>query len=623
MACDIYQPSHSASSLLVQDLGANSPPQNPASRSGNKKTSPFGPRSFDTPFPPNRQLHQRNAGIDSQFSNAIPMMGTSQTQLPTPPVSQSRKLSSATWLFDKQIGPSIKVPKSPEPWDFTSAIPSSTNSSGPIPVTPPKTDPPPARWSYHSSSSSLRSQSLTQQHVSPTPLPSLYSFPNNNPSSLSYQPRSPPRSNAASRQSLSQPSFLPEPFMAHSRLIPLPDSSPLPNHPDETVFNPTSTKLNPRSENTAWSSSSSYTPVFASLNQSRLQPPSPPLTPRSASSLHFSYDQSPIQTRPTQSSRYDHSRHGSVPSTVVYDPNNSVSSSFPTITSQLLTPPRNGSLALSNTPPALISSSSQSEALPLATTSFATTYVMDIDTQMDILPTPPYSASSVRRDLDQDMQNTLATPSEHGNNIFSSQLLSVQDIQCQRDHSERLIPKLDAVLANLQVALDTLSGCSGSSFHSQITKDEYRHHHVYRPATPTTVPLAERAEPEVTPSQSRISHLLPESRMDAETFVDQRIPFKIPPEIQALIDAYIQNTPVVVIASRSSIAESWRLELSEEFAYVYMGFFRVIGVQVSCSFFLHGICKRFIFLWLLLMRRKHGWRRHGPKIHFGIESTGG
>lgn len=62
-----------------------------------------------------------------------------------------------------------------------------------------------------------------------------------------------------------------------------------------------------------------------------------------------------------------------------------------------------------------------------------------------------------------------------------------------------------------------------------------------------------------------------------------RIPSDIPPEIQVLVDAYIQGTPITVIASRSKMLDLWGVLLPSEYAYVYVGFFRLRRVSVSCA----------------------------------------
>ncbi|KAJ4494003.1 hypothetical protein C8J55DRAFT_500349 [Lentinula edodes] len=62
-----------------------------------------------------------------------------------------------------------------------------------------------------------------------------------------------------------------------------------------------------------------------------------------------------------------------------------------------------------------------------------------------------------------------------------------------------------------------------------------------------------------------------------------RVPTQVPPEIRVLIDAYTQNTPILVIASRDATLAycggSITRDLPAEFQYMYMGFFKVLSVE--------------------------------------------
>ncbi|KAJ3899543.1 hypothetical protein F5879DRAFT_976596 [Lentinula edodes] len=65
--------------------------------------------------------------------------------------------------------------------------------------------------------------------------------------------------------------------------------------------------------------------------------------------------------------------------------------------------------------------------------------------------------------------------------------------------------------------------------------------------------------------------------------LDTRVPTQVPPEIRVLIDAYTQNTPILVIASRDATlaycGESISKNLPTEFQYMYMGFFKVSSIK--------------------------------------------
>ncbi|KAH7875131.1 uncharacterized protein C8R40DRAFT_217144 [Lentinula edodes] len=65
--------------------------------------------------------------------------------------------------------------------------------------------------------------------------------------------------------------------------------------------------------------------------------------------------------------------------------------------------------------------------------------------------------------------------------------------------------------------------------------------------------------------------------------LDTRVPTQVPPEIRVLIDAYTQNTPILVIASRDATlaycGETISKDLPTEFQYMYMGFFKVSSIK--------------------------------------------
>ncbi|KAJ3798396.1 hypothetical protein GGU11DRAFT_744352 [Lentinula aff. detonsa] len=64
---------------------------------------------------------------------------------------------------------------------------------------------------------------------------------------------------------------------------------------------------------------------------------------------------------------------------------------------------------------------------------------------------------------------------------------------------------------------------------------------------------------------------------------DTRVPIEVPPEIRVLVEAYTQNTPILFITSRDAMlaycGESVGKNLSSEFQYTYLGFFKVLFVQ--------------------------------------------
>ncbi|KAJ7746853.1 hypothetical protein DFH07DRAFT_580731 [Mycena maculata] len=57
------------------------------------------------------------------------------------------------------------------------------------------------------------------------------------------------------------------------------------------------------------------------------------------------------------------------------------------------------------------------------------------------------------------------------------------------------------------------------------------------------------------------------------------VPGPIPKDVQALIDAYIQCTPVLCIVSNACMNTSWGRKLPEEVGFAYLGFHSVVGVQ--------------------------------------------
>ncbi|KAJ3847282.1 hypothetical protein EV368DRAFT_87910 [Lentinula lateritia] len=91
------------------------------------------------------------------------------------------------------------------------------------------------------------------------------------------------------------------------------------------------------------------------------------------------------------------------------------------------------------------------------------------------------------------------------------------------------------------------------------------------------------------PPVKRICIPAEDKLLDPATF-DTRVPTQVPPEIRVLIDAYTQNTPILVIASRDATLAycggSISKDLPAEFQYMYMGFFKVSFIKVSDISFL-------------------------------------
>ncbi|KAJ3517007.1 hypothetical protein NLJ89_g771 [Agrocybe chaxingu] len=57
------------------------------------------------------------------------------------------------------------------------------------------------------------------------------------------------------------------------------------------------------------------------------------------------------------------------------------------------------------------------------------------------------------------------------------------------------------------------------------------------------------------------------------------IPSPIPPELQALIDAYIFGRPVTIIISKDRLLAHWSLQLPKICEYAVLGFFSILGVE--------------------------------------------
>lgn len=91
--------------------------------------------------------------------------------------------------------------------------------------------------------------------------------------------------------------------------------------------------------------------------------------------------------------------------------------------------------------------------------------------------------------------------------------------------------------------------------------------------------LAAHVKQHTEPDSSKPIDVDVPMKLDCPT--DQRIPCVIPPEIQALLDAYVDGIPVAAVASREELLKCWELHLPKEYAYVYLGFFSILCVNVS------------------------------------------
>ncbi|RDB27915.1 hypothetical protein Hypma_002236 [Hypsizygus marmoreus] len=73
----------------------------------------------------------------------------------------------------------------------------------------------------------------------------------------------------------------------------------------------------------------------------------------------------------------------------------------------------------------------------------------------------------------------------------------------------------------------------------------------------------------------RSSVEIPESTLLDPRTTPPSIPDALPPEIQAVIDAYVSGTPVVIIVSQSVLRRHWQIQVHDECKYAYLGFFVV------------------------------------------------
>ncbi|KAF9524400.1 hypothetical protein CPB83DRAFT_861299 [Crepidotus variabilis] len=64
-----------------------------------------------------------------------------------------------------------------------------------------------------------------------------------------------------------------------------------------------------------------------------------------------------------------------------------------------------------------------------------------------------------------------------------------------------------------------------------------------------------------------------------DSYKDPNIPNPIPAEIQAIIDAYIFGKPLSVVMSSTRVYEHYGLLLPKEYGCIWMGFFRILGVE--------------------------------------------
>ena len=101
-------------------------------------------------------------------------------------------------------------------------------------------------------------------------------------------------------------------------------------------------------------------------------------------------------------------------------------------------------------------------------------------------------------------------------------------------------------------------------------------------------------EPEEPPMATLMDIDTPE---EPRGIAEQNIPSPIPLELQALVDAYLFGRPLTIISSRHRVYDHWSLLLPTDCGYAMMGYFRVLGVQVSniCDhtfFVTHFSCRR-------------------------------
>jgi hypothetical protein len=70
---------------------------------------------------------------------------------------------------------------------------------------------------------------------------------------------------------------------------------------------------------------------------------------------------------------------------------------------------------------------------------------------------------------------------------------------------------------------------------------------------------------------------------DAKALQDTSIPYTVPEEIQAIIDSYLTGRPLLLVISNQRFFDYWSLRLPKEFAFLMLGYFRILGVQVLTS----------------------------------------
>ncbi|KAF7319796.1 hypothetical protein MKEN_00762100 [Mycena kentingensis (nom. inval.)] len=63
----------------------------------------------------------------------------------------------------------------------------------------------------------------------------------------------------------------------------------------------------------------------------------------------------------------------------------------------------------------------------------------------------------------------------------------------------------------------------------------------------------------------------------------RQVPHPLPPEIEALIDAFVNIKPVLCIATKECIAELWNAALPDEAAVAYLGFYAILSVTETCT----------------------------------------
>ncbi|KAI5888820.1 uncharacterized protein SCHCODRAFT_02602164 [Schizophyllum commune H4-8] len=94
-------------------------------------------------------------------------------------------------------------------------------------------------------------------------------------------------------------------------------------------------------------------------------------------------------------------------------------------------------------------------------------------------------------------------------------------------------------------------------------------------------PLDARVLDEVTPggdlAVAQIEN--PPCQMEKTSIPEMQLPKYLPPDIAALQEAWIQQYPVLLVASRATLATCWHVLVPEEYAYCFLGLFHLAEMQ--------------------------------------------